>query len=545
MKIKKFLFNYSIEIIVLLIGFTFASFLMFSSFSSGGETIQISTKAWSDFASHIPLIRSFSLGNNFPPQFPLFPGEPIKYHFLFYAFVGILEKMDFPIALALNIPSAVGFALLVFVIYFIAQKIFKSKAVGLLSILFFLFNSSLSFIYYFRENPLSINSILQIPNITNFQSFAPYGEGLITAFWNLNIFTNQRHLGLSFALSLIIIYLVIKPLLGEKPINPRLQILLGIALGLSFFLHTAVFLITCIVLFMLLIFFSKIRKGTILLLVFAAIITLPQYLYSASDGTFFPKFAFGYLVSDNLTFQKFTEFWIYNLGLSAMLIPLGFLFSNNVQKKIFLAFFVLFIVGNIIQFSPEIAANHKFFNYFIIIGNMFSAFALFALWNKKKFFKPIVAVLFFFTILGGIIDFFPIYNDHKISIDDYRKNPDANWILNNTPSNSVFLNSTYLYHPASLVGRKIFLGWPYFAWSQGYNTNSRGEIMKEILAAKDKSKACKLLEKNNINYIELQMQIPPDPNIPNISPLYENEFVKSYENKIKNYSIYDVAGNCY
>jgi hypothetical protein len=66
---------------------------MFSTFSYKDGNMLIASKAWSDFASHIPLIRSFSFGNNFPPQYPLFSGPPIKYHFLFYAFVGLLEKL--------------------------------------------------------------------------------------------------------------------------------------------------------------------------------------------------------------------------------------------------------------------------------------------------------------------------------------------------------------------------------------------------------------------------------------------------------------------
>ena len=65
-------------------------------------------------------------------------------------------------------------------------------------------------------------------------------------------------------------------------------------------------------------------------------------------------------------------------------------------------------------------------------------------------------------IFGGIIDFFPIYNDTKIELPDYRLNQDSFWIKNNTKPNSIFLNTTYLYDPASLAGRKIFMGWPYF-----------------------------------------------------------------------------------
>ncbi len=143
MKIKEFLEKYASEIIVITIGTAFGIFLMLSTFSKEHNALFISTKSWSDFASHIPLIRSFSFGWNFPPEYPLFPGEPIKYHFLFYSGVGLLEKIGVPIDFALNIPSIIGFILLTYVIYVLGKMIFKSKAVGVLSVIFFIFNSSL------------------------------------------------------------------------------------------------------------------------------------------------------------------------------------------------------------------------------------------------------------------------------------------------------------------------------------------------------------------------------------------------------------------
>lgn len=544
MKFKYLLRENLIEVLVILVGSLFGFILMFGTFYEKSNTFFIASKAWSDFASHIPLIRSFSLGVNFPPQYPLFPGDPIKYHFLFYYVVGLLEKAGLNIGLALNIPSFLGFVLLVFIIYFFAKEIFKSKAVGILSVVFFLFNSSLSYFYFFRNHPLSFSSINQIINNTDFQSFAPYGQGLVTAFWNLNIYTNQRHLAISFALSLALIYLVLIPLLNKKGISSKAYAISGIILGLSFFFHTAVFLMTCLIIVCIALAFPKIRKNSFLLLLFAAIVSVPQYLYLTGSPGYSPNFVFGYLIANNFTVQKFLEFWIYNLGISTIFIPLGFIFANRIQRKILLSFFILFIIGNTVQFSPEIAANHKFFNYFLIVGNIFSAYFLVELWKRKFYFRFAIPILFFFMILGGIIDFFPIYNDRKIELPDYKINKDSSWILNKTPPDSVFLNTTFLYNPASLAGRKIFLGWPYFAWSQGYDTNKRGEIMKNMLGAKDKITACNLLIKNNIDYVEIKIQNPPDPNIPPISSTYETEFTKSYVNKEGNYSIYNVHNNC-
>ncbi|MEK9175880.1 MAG: hypothetical protein AAB520_00385 [Patescibacteria group bacterium] len=544
MKIKRFFLKNYIEILVTLLGSLFGFFLMFSTFAVKSGSLFIATKAWSDFANHIPLIRSFSLGNNFLPQSPLFPGEPIKYHFLFYSIVGILENLGLRIDLALNTLSFIGFFVLILMIYFLAKMIFKSKGIGLLGVIFFLFNSSLSFVYFLKNYPLSSNTINDIISNKDFQSFAPYGKGIVSAFWNLNIYTNQRHLAISFALSLFIIYQIIKPIFQKKEIPTKIYIILGIVLGLTFFLHLAVLLMTIIVILCFAISFSSVRKNCFLLLIIAACIALPQYLYLKETPGFTPSFVIGFLTANNFTFFKFTEFWIYNLGLSIILIPLGFLFANRNQKKILLTFFMIFIIGNVIQFSPEIAANHKFFNYFLLVGNMFSAYFLLKLWHKRLFFKSLAIIVFFFMIFGGIIDFFPIYNDTKIELPDYRLNQDSFWIKNNTKPNSIFLNTTYLYDPASLAGRKIFMGWPYFSWSNGYNTNKRYSDMKAMLSTNNLSYVCKLLKQNNINYVEIKIQNPPDPNIPAISNLFHSQFVRLYENPNNSYFIYDVDSTC-
>lgn len=541
MKIKQFLFRNYPEIIVLALGSIFGFFLMFSTFSSMDGNMIISSKAWSDFASHIPLIRSFSLGSNFPVEYPLFPGEPIKYHFIFYYLVGLLEKIGLNIGLALNIPSFIGFMFLLFMIYYFSKEVFKSKAVGILSTIFFLFNSSLSYIYFFKKYPLSKETIDQLITNADFLSFAPYGDGIVSAFWNLNIYTNQRHLAISFALSLFIIYQVIKPVLNREQSKTKIYITLGSILGLSFFLHTAVFLMTGITLLALLFYFSKIRKDTFILLATAGLISIPQYLYLSGSPGFSPHLQLGYLISGNLTLQNFYEFWIYNLGLSLILIPLGFIFANRIQKKILLAFFMLFLVGNFIQFSIEIASNHKFFNYFLIIGNMFSAFVIVKLWNKKHLFKPIAGLFFLLMIFGGIIDFFPIYNDHKISLQDYKANKDAAWILNNTNPDSIFLNSTYLYNPASLAGRKIFMGWPYFAWSAGYDTMKRDTLRKSLLSANDKVYFCKQIKNHNISYVTIEKDVV---DFTLNKEFFVKNFPKVYENKSSEFIIFSTKSGC-
>lgn len=175
---------------------------------------------------------------------------------------------------------------------------------------------------------------------------------------------------------------------------------------------------------------------------------------------------------------------------------------------------------------------------------MFSAFLIVKLWRKNLYSKFISVLLIFFLIFSGIIDFFPIYNDSKISLADYPVNKDVSWIIKNTKPDAIFLNTNYLYDNASLAGRKIFLGWPYFAWSQGYNTYLRGSIMGKMLGSQDKENLCVMLKNNKINYIEISGNNLNDPNLPEVSTMLKSTMITIYKNELTNYKIYSVSQNC-
>ncbi|MBU2632746.1 hypothetical protein KKG52_03450 [Patescibacteria group bacterium] len=404
---------------------------------------------------------------------------------------------------------------------------------------FFLFNGSLSFWIFLKERFNSHSLISDIIANNQFPSFGPYGDGVVSAFWNLNIYTNQRHLALSFGLSLLAILIILNPVLKNKKENFKKAILVGCIMGLLFLLNMAVFLMTAILLIVLFFLFSKIKKSIMSVLFFAFMFSFPQYLYFQSGfSTFKVFFNPGYLTSVNLTFFNFIHYWFFNLGLHFILIPIAYLISPKRNKKILFTFLSLFIIGNLFQFSKEMAANHKFFNYFLIVGVMFSAYAITEMWEKIKIFRPFLPLLFFILILSGIIDFFPIYNDSKIVLADYPKREEIKWIMKNTSKDSIFLNSDYLYNPASLAGRKIFIGWPYFAWSQGYDTLSRDLLRKDILENGTLLKICRA--PITINYAILSRYEAGDININR--DFFNNNFEKTFQNK--QWEIYKVINTC-
>jgi len=533
------------EVVFFSILFLFSVFLFWKTFRLDQDgNILIATKVWSDFSATIPLIRSFSFGSNFPPEYPIFAGPPIKYHFVFFALVGLIEKTGIPLHFALNGLSIVSFFSLLIFIYILAKTVFKKKAIGYLSVILFLFNSSFSFLEFFKRSPLSSKTILEIIQNKNFPSFGPYDGKTVSAFWNLNIYTNQRHLAFAYAAFLFLIYVIYLSAQKPKRLTLNKSLLLGLLIGLFPLIHFPVFGMMGMTLILSVALFPKIGKKVILIGLIAIIIAAPQilYMYLQPQGTGGITFRPGYLV-ENLNLVNFISYWFLNLGLTLILAPLGFILAKREQRKIFIPFLILFILGNLFQFSVEIAANHKFFNLSTIGLNMFTAYFIYKIWTINKLGKVSSLLLILPLTLSGLIDLFPIINDTHMTVEDIPNNKTAYFILRNTPKDSAFLNATYLYDPASLAGRNIYLGWPYFAWSAGYNSTTRYNKMKNILSASDKNIACQALLKEGLNYLETQNPTSLEGITVNHS-FYDDNFIKIFYDKDKQISIYDIDLSC-
>lgn len=531
-----------VEIVFFLSAFLFSWFLMSKTLRlTPNGNFEIATKAWSDLSATIPLIRSFSFGSNFPPEYPLFAGSPIRYHFVFFLLVGLLEKIGLALPFALNFLSALVFSLLIFLIYFLGKTIFRKRSVGVIAATLFLFNGSFAFLEFFNKNPLSGRSILEIINNTDFATFGPYDGKIVSAFWSLNIFTNQRHLALAYSAFLLLILLVYRFAKGKSEFTYGKAILLGIFIGVFPFIHLAIFGALGIALATFFIIYPKLRRQIIVSGVVALILALPQFIYF-QGGVSTQIFNPGYLIHE-LTPQNFTVYWFLNLGLTLILAPIGFFLANKSQRKILIPFLSLFIIGNLFQFSVEISANHKFFNLFVIGLNFFTVYLLIYLWGKSLLGKILVPILLFFLLFSGVIDFFPIVNDSYVEILDIENNKTANFILENTPPDSVFLNSSFLYDPASIAGRKIYLGWPYFSWSAGYNTELRFENLKNYLNPVNKGDLCSSLLREGVDYIEIKNPTNLEDVTPNYS-FFDDNFDRIYFYPEEGLSIYIVSISC-
>jgi hypothetical protein len=510
----------------------FSFWLMFHTFSlDSGHQLLISAKAWSDFGSHIPLIRAFSRGANWPPQYPLFPGEPIRYHYLFFSTVGWLERLGLRLDYALNLPSALGLAALVCLIFIFSSRLFKNLAVGFISGLLFLFNSSFSFLDFFATHRLSLHSLSDVIHNSAFPSFGPWSGGQITAFWNLNIYTNQRHLGLSFAILLLLIYFL--------QLSPKRVYFTGFLLGSLILLNQAAFVIGLIFVGWYFIRCPRLR----LPLLISGLGLIPWGLVAVTTLQISHQITFhpGYLVPRPLTLASVATFWLYNLGFNFFLIPVGFILAPKLARTLVLPAISIFLIANIWKFSPDMINNHKFFNFFVIISSMYSANLLVKVSKIKIVGLFLFLTLTFTLILGGVVDLFPVINDRYLNVSDAPANPDVSFFLT-LPPKSVILNSFWFYHPASLAGRPIYNGYSYFTWSYGYDQVTREKQAVQIYSSTSKVLACRLLHQAGISHVELNPN--PEGFIHPNWQFWRQQFAPAYTNPASGLVIYSVNENC-
>jgi len=504
--------------------------------------------------------------------------------------VGLGERLGVRIDHSLNLLSSAGFTLMLVMLYAMGKTIFERRLTGLFAVILTLFNGSLSFLAFFRTHPISLSTPIDILTNTTFPSFGPWDGSVISAFWTMNIFTNQRHLGLSYGLIFILIYIgirtqpriytqfslpVIATVLTVYAPSVVRALLIAIIISVLFFLNQAALAIVGIVFTWLFLLVPKAR-GTIII---AAIATLPAYILwtqiTASSGL--PAWSPGYLMVHPISVYTFIEYWWMNLGLHMICIPIGMIIAPRPAKKLFIVpLILLFTIANLYRLSPDMINNHKSFNFILIIGSLFSATVLTKLVDSLHRTKadntidpareissntthpkpayhfqdtPIYRVLtgllgiglFGILTLSGIIDLPPIFNDHVYTVDD-RSNPDVKAFVSLTKPGDIILNSTFFYNPASLAGRPIFFGYSYFTWSYGYEQTARERVFLDLWRTSDKMAACNTLVSNNIRFIALsdyaESSILPH------TVFWNTEFIRIYRNDTSGLSIFSVEKSC-
>lgn len=187
----------------------FACWLMFATLNFKEGKFLIGFKGWTDFGANLSLMQSFVFGHNFPTTHPFFPGEPIRYHFLFWFQAANLEFLGLNPVWSINLLSIASLLALSILIVTLAEVLFNSRPAGRIAVLLFSFSSSLYYLPFLRSQE-SINGFFS--SMLQRTEFLPSGYPWRGEDWGVltvSVLGFQRHLISGIAILLaVLIFLV-------------------------------------------------------------------------------------------------------------------------------------------------------------------------------------------------------------------------------------------------------------------------------------------------------------------------------------------------
>lgn len=546
----------------------FGLWLIFATLNFSDGNFQFAIKSWSDFGANLSLSQSLALGNNFPTEHPFFPGEAVRYHFLFWFQAANLSFLGLNLVWSVNLLSLFSLAALLILIMTFAELLFNSRVVArIAAALFFFASSSLSYIPFLRSQTSLAGAITSIVNAKDFlKSGYPFrGDdwgGLTVA-----VFSNQRHLISAAGILLIVLIFLIdlykkkgalseiddnkdnnNPLetaddtlpeeIGQKPARPVFAdfrpdlkglIFSGVLLGLLPYWNSAVFVAASIVTGSLLIFFPF-RRYLALLIGTMVLIGLPQILMLRSGNlaqTSQSLFHWGYTIP-NPTVPLVLEYIGWTFGFKWILLLIAMWFVPGTHRRLFLVFSGLVVVVFVFQLSTDAFNNHKLLNIWTIFASVYVAYALWRIGRKNIQRAALAFALTIAMVFGAIIDLFPIHNDGFVVVP-HQNDRLTTWLFENTQTTDLFLTDTLLSHPILFTGRKIFLGNTLFAWTAGYDIGEREKTYRRMFQETSLEELARLLNDNKIAYVGIDDGLRANKSIKGLNEsMYEKNFEKVF-----------------
>lgn len=134
---------------------------------------------------------------------------------------------------------------------------------------------------------------------------------------------------------------------------------------------------------------------------------------------------------------------------------------------------------------------------------MFWAGAVCLLFRRKWQSRVVAVVLSVCLTITGIYDFVIIVRDngpgHRVTVNTNSSLTD--WLAENLDSRDLILTPEYSISEVTMAGVMMYLGWPYYAWSAGYDTYGRAQKAKEIYTSREPERVKSLVGQEGITYI--------------------------------------------
>lgn len=508
------------EILLFVVLTAFVTVMMFYVFHMKDGLLYSGFSVYGDYAPHTAMMRSFSRGNNFPTQYPHYGGQDVKYHFMFQFLVGNLEYLGLRLDLGYNLVSIMSLSGFLMVLYGISYRMFRSFWAGAAAMVFFFFRSGTAFWQYLWENAKAGNLIQALKENT---AFIGYTTNENWGLWNFNVYLNQRHLAFGLLIVTLALWMFLDWveagckheekgwhwLVGRvvskdawKSRNLENALFVGMMLGLTSFWNGAAVIGGLLILFG----FAAFSDGKLdyLVTAIAAVVfaELQAKIFIWGDAVS-TSFYWGFL-SENKSLPGVLWFLLQMSGIFFLgaLVLLYFL-KDRKQRVILISFLFPLIFAFCVSLTPDIAVNQKYIMISYAFVAMFWGWAVAKLFERGIGRRIAAVVLTICLTITGIYDFVVIVRDNgpgrRVTVN--MNSALTDWLAENLTSKDLVLTPEYSMNEVTMSGIMMYMGWPYYAWSAGYDTYSRADIAKQIYSSTDENTVKNLVKQEKITYI--------------------------------------------
>lgn len=492
--------------------FSIGIFLIFYIVLSGsvwvsrGDNILLSGSNWQDTPMHLGIIESLNQGN-FPPQMPYYSGVRMTYHYFVDLHTAIIEKMSDMfnprLLVFLNSFFAGLFALSVFVL---ANYITRSHISSIFAVIIAVFGGGFNYIRFIEaflsQNWIQFSDLFEQSHIIEWGKFfqiVPVFEVLLQA--------RPQLMGLP---GLVIASYLLYRGFDEKDLKKVM--LSGLITGLLFPFNITAFLAMGIIFVLLMIRQQYLRKywgKGYLLFLLPVLTSIPFILAIDTSNTSGLSFNPGWLAPEK-TLYGLTIFYLGNLGIPFIMSFLFYIYNRKYAYFIYSWLLSMFLLPNLISFTPEPFDMYKFFHFMWIPVAIASGGVFAMLYDKKKY--VFVLVLIIFSILTPFLDAawnlsvkYPGY-----SLSEYQA---GMWIRENTKEGSVFLEDSGIHSPPTqIAGRLQIMGYGTWAYGHGFNIWIRDDDIKKAFQGTHEE-TLEIASKYNASYAYIgseEMRLYPD-----------------------------------
>ena len=469
---------------------------------------------WGDWAAHLSFAGSFAYGHNFPPQFPIDPGNRLGYPFMLDFLAANLVPLGASLPASLVLTSGLLGLAFPAVMYLAALRFAGGRAAAVIAVAAFLLSGGLGFVYLVGDiDKLGIGALIHLPREytlnrdLNYQWLNPVLAYLVP----------QRTTLFGFSLALIVMVLLwvaVRDRLGWHAF-----LFAGVVAGLTPTFHVHAYG-TIVALSAFWAAFNR-RREWLWFFVPAIVLGVPVLVW------LWPPASTCLARSSNLPFclqpgwMAYNDwkrdgvawfvpdviwFWIKNTSVLIPLIIGAHLLNRHIPTRFgtwFAPMWLWLVVPSIVILAPWEWDNTKFFIFFALFGSIMAGAFLAELYRRGPEAAWLASALLVVLVLSGTLDLARA-SDYSVSsyqLIDARGLQLADWVRANMSSDAVFATADDHNSPIpTLSGRRILIGYPGWLFTYGVADYVQKATDEKLILAGDPS-APALIRKYGITYV--------------------------------------------